>query len=603
MSRALLFFFSICFWSHLHCQDQIIHVKQSVSNLVQAVFPVDEYTILVSTYGIKPWDDSVRVVVLKEGDVVQDIDVGRELDLGLTYFDCGFENNQLKILVYDYSCCDCVSYQQSVIYDWGGDRLFFNSLQKPDLQLELSTSFYTSDSIKLNFSNILLQGHAEFPNGHREDIHFDIDLEGFRHLSYHRLHDAFIVLNQRPWSSSDSLIIYPHYTPDLIAQWFYLANPVIMKVGKDTFVHVEEEYLVLESEDALEFRDTSLSILSKLSFSNPRMNSVWYDILGISESIERFGMPPYFIHKSGIDVLSIDSTEYSIIKLDTSFNLISKETYKTPPNTYPYGLYRVNDELMILGTHYDQRRRWESYFGGQIECYTSIWKEGETGHKTCDLALLDMKIEDDLNAAYKCNFWIEPHSYRNVKLNDITLTIANFGEEDVHGFYLNYFLNQMSTCVICQFSTADAIYMDKEIKAGESIQITIPGFYMYILIDTGEPDLCFWTSAPNGTIDVNWENDQICQAFQVSDSALTSADIEIFPNPADDKITISYDKYIGEETELKIYDNQGQMIFENKYADVFSEDIRIDITSYSSGMYFVYLTVGEITIHEKLIVL
>ncbi|MDR1182893.1 MAG: T9SS type A sorting domain-containing protein, partial [Bacteroidales bacterium] len=86
-------------------------------------------------------------------------------------------------------------------------------------------------------------------------------------------------------------------------------------------------------------------------------------------------------------------------------------------------------------------------------------------------------------------------------------------------------------------------------------------------------------------VDQGWELTYDTDVLGISDIEKNNT-INIFPNPAQDKIQI-----ISEETPLtaiEIINIQGQVIHRGKID--FKRNLEVDISSFSSGMYFVRLT-------------
>ena len=69
--------------------------------------------------------------------------------------------------------------------------------------------------------------------------------------------------------------------------------------------------------------------------------------------------------------------------------------------------------------------------------------------------------------------------------------------------------------------------------------------------------------------------------------------MSLFPNPSNDYFTIYLPQNIQRAGKLEIYNSIGQRIAVNEIAS--DNDLRINVSSYSNGVYFLNLTIGEQT--------
>jgi hypothetical protein len=79
---------------------------------------------------------------------------------------------------------------------------------------------------------------------------------------------------------------------------------------------------------------------------------------------------------------------------------------------------------------------------------------------------------------------------------------------------------------------------------------------------------------------------------------IVTEDVKVFPNPADEGLVISHGS-VKENTQLKIFDSAGRMVFEN----YFSGEIRINTSSWNNGLYFVQLRNEKTSMQTKMTVM
>jgi hypothetical protein len=89
----------------------------------------------------------------------------------------------------------------------------------------------------------------------------------------------------------------------------------------------------------------------------------------------------------------------------------------------------------------------------------------------------------------------------------------------------------------------------------------------------------------------------ICKVFgplEVQDQ-YAAADVKLYPNPVNGLITITSKKRI---SDFYMYDLQGRMVYQNKMKAL---NTTIDLSGFSSGIYFLKLKFDEREIHYKII--
>lgn len=78
--------------------------------------------------------------------------------------------------------------------------------------------------------------------------------------------------------------------------------------------------------------------------------------------------------------------------------------------------------------------------------------------------------------------------------------------------------------------------------------------------------------------------------------------IEIFPNPAIDELTIHSNIKFSSESHIAIYDVIGKQLYEEKVQLIFGTDKKIDLRSFSSGVYYIQINTGKEVFTEKFFV-
>ena len=94
----------------------------------------------------------------------------------------------------------------------------------------------------------------------------------------------------------------------------------------------------------------------------------------------------------------------------------------------------------------------------------------------------------------------------------------------------------------------------------------------------------------------------IPQATFVSQKA-TEYESTLFPNPAQSAVNLTLPDFIGEQGEILVYNNLGQMVSAIPLEEILAHPIKIDIQSLEAGLYHVQAVINDgIKVHHKLVV-
>ncbi|MBC8045588.1 MAG: T9SS type A sorting domain-containing protein [Fimbriimonadaceae bacterium] len=87
----------------------------------------------------------------------------------------------------------------------------------------------------------------------------------------------------------------------------------------------------------------------------------------------------------------------------------------------------------------------------------------------------------------------------------------------------------------------------------------------------------------------------------ISNNFLTMGSLQIYPNPAHDKLIIAGTKFLPGATEVYISDIAGNIISTNYFISPV-ENIEIELKGYSPGIYFIKIRAGNIQFNSKVII-
>jgi hypothetical protein len=75
-----------------------------------------------------------------------------------------------------------------------------------------------------------------------------------------------------------------------------------------------------------------------------------------------------------------------------------------------------------------------------------------------------------------------------------------------------------------------------------------------------------------------------------------------YPNPSQDFATIKFSKQMPLEVGLKLVDLSGKVVYYNCAQKVLNQEIRIDITDFISGYYYIHIETNDLLLKDKLII-
>jgi hypothetical protein len=149
------------------------------------------------------------------------------------------------------------------------------------------------------------------------------------------------------------------------------------------------------------------------------------------------------------------------------------------------------------------------------------------------------------------------------------------------------------------------------------------GCYVFELTDAGEDGLSFWanTSQGNGyirfrnvtpgTIIKSYNADFGGQVYQQFTVGLTSdideeiivnlPSLNVYPNPTDGSIFLDINLNGMNQGKVEIYDMMGKLTYQQTLTDFDNEIVKVDLSNFSSGVYFVTLFAGNEHISKKVI--
>jgi hypothetical protein len=102
-----------------------------------------------------------------------------------------------------------------------------------------------------------------------------------------------------------------------------------------------------------------------------------------------------------------------------------------------------------------------------------------------------------------------------------------------------------------------------------------------------------------GVSEVTFSNAVLGGVLNIEEFEELSSRISIFPNPAKEDLSIALDSNLNIETDIKIYDVSGKLVKTISSSSFENNNAKVNVESLQSGMYFVKLSVNEVTVTKK----
>jgi len=113
-----------------------------------------------------------------------------------------------------------------------------------------------------------------------------------------------------------------------------------------------------------------------------------------------------------------------------------------------------------------------------------------------------------------------------------------------------------------------------------------------------------FTTAYSGNLDIRMAIfPHVCQSITSTETyTLQAEQVQIFPNPATNKVFISFGDQLLTKIDVKVMNILGEQVMETLYTDVASNMMELDVTGLTPGTYFLKIVSGEQIIVKSVII-
>jgi len=161
--------------------------------------------------------------------------------------------------------------------------------------------------------------------------------------------------------------------------------------------------------------------------------------------------------------------------------------------------------------------------------------------------------------------------------------VLNYGSTVMTSCRINHFISMWGICSPVFYSNE---FTNLNLAPNSSMWISL-GLIHYstnLYSNIIDVDLCVYSSHPNRVTDTIVPNDQFCKNVYLGTVGLNEnlmQNITVGPNPANNFLNIQMSN--GEKGIFKLIDVSGRQLYE---IEIVQDNLQIDITSFSSGLYF-----------------
>lgn len=181
----------------------------------------------------------------------------------------------------------------------------------------------------------------------------------------------------------------------------------------------------------------------------------------------------------------------------------------------------------------------------------------------------------------------------------VKVGIRNYGTDTVKSFNVNTFLGSGGN-TYCLFGLNQRF--QKLIPPGDSVSVITDTFVSFISTQTPPATytICVFSSVPDGQIDMDASNDQLCLPtaniyFSVSEAAHESL-YSIFPSPVQSTLYVHCSEQVNR---IDVINHMGVVVYSG--TQIGQEIQGLDFSSYEPGIYFIRISTNDKCYYQKII--
>ena len=243
-----------------------------------------------------------------------------------------------------------------------------------------------------------------------------------------------------------------------------------------------------------------------------------------------------------------------------------------------------DDKLLLTGYEHPSR-------GQVLETRTVSATQMPDFSATADAGISSITI----NTPPKGTQYSGPILSYDIRINSISILLQNTGSAPLQQVDINGVLNTFMWYCGQEAAFYRKRFENLNLMPGEdSVLILGPVIWSAPWYLPSEIDLCFWTTLPNDSIDVNFANNQSCISTLVTTPAHSpqsvTKKINITPNPAYQIARIEWTNKKEEETTIQVFGPSGRLV---RTATTQGKTWTLQRESLPAGLYTIFIRSGS----------
>lgn len=232
--------------------------------------------------------------------------------------------------------------------------------------------------------------------------------------------------------------------------------------------------------------------------------------------------------------------------------------------------------------------------------FKTFSKEGMSGEEDFDLEIFEVTVEDH-EKEFPCGAPEMTSSYR-LNLKNIKVALVNNGSETINN--VDLFMEVLGLKLCVTGIPTPQYYLQKEefsllrLDPGDTLRWRLSAIeFPQRIEDTASVNICVWHTTVEDKRDLNPDNDYFCGEVTLKTGYVETPIIEptteeylFFPNPINQKLTVSLLRAPFEPTELKFYDYMGRELDLKYFIAARAKYKEFDVSQLPSGFYFMKIS-------------
>jgi hypothetical protein len=243
-----------------------------------------------------------------------------------------------------------------------------------------------------------------------------------------------------------------------------------------------------------------------------------------------------------------------LMHFDTTLALTETETIPTDAVFQPSFCAIEGQRLIVAGEEYGlATAQVAGVRASPLD--TALFFDG-----TCDAALTGISAPQPPTG-------MDFPGYYLIFFDSVAVTLKNEGTDTLHHVTINAILGK--EVFICQVNYSyQQTFYDLNLPPGASRQLYLGELVQYgNFVLPAQTQLCFWTTLPNDSLDLDRTNNSTCQSFNVIVNAPEpppTVSLQISPNPASDAFTLNWSSDVNARALARLFDAAGRQVIETQ---------------------------------------